>query len=118
MREIEKAIKFIKKDVRHDVNEHEHYYIDLAIQALEKQLNGGWIPINEKSPKFDINYLVTTENGDVFTSKFYGYGEECQGFKEFPEGVWEVDELGETVIAWQPLPEPYKEVEGENRSKL
>ena len=48
MREIEKAIKFIKKDVRHDVNEHEHYYIDLAIQALEKQLNGGWIPINEK----------------------------------------------------------------------
>ena len=38
MSEIERAIQLLKADVRHDVNEHEKYYIDLAISALEKQM--------------------------------------------------------------------------------
>ena len=68
-----------------------------------------WIPVEDKLPEFDSNCLVTTERGEIFTSKFYGYGEESQGSKEFPDGVWEIDACEETVIAWQELPEPPKE---------
>lgn len=74
------------------------------------------IPVNERMPEYDTNCLVSTENGEIFISKFYGYGEECQGFREFPEGVWEVNELGETVIAWQLLPKAY--AEGANNESL
>lgn len=34
---------------------------------------------------------------------------EQQGFKEFPSGIWEINEYGKDVTAWQPLPEPWKE---------
>lgn len=79
-------------------------------EALEKQLNGGWISVKERLPeRIFEDCLITTEKGEIYTSEFYGYGEECQGFKEYPEGVWQIDQYGEKVIAWQPLPEPYKE---------
>lgn len=76
------------------------------IEQLREQ--NRWIPVSERLPKFDSNCLVITEKGEIFTSKFYGYGEECQGYKEFPEGVWEIDACEETVIAWRELPEPCK----------
>lgn len=126
MNDIEKAIEALKMEnelMQFNPMTGEDYPIELqnqdnqdlynanltAISALEKQLNGGWVPVNVKLPERDSNCLVTTENGEIFTSKFYGYGEECQGFKEFPEGVWEIDAYGEIVIAWQPSPEPWKE---------
>jgi len=77
-------------------------------EALEKQLNDGWIPCIDRDPEFDQDCLVTTDSGEIFTSKFYGYGEECQGYKEYPEGVWEINQCELEVIAWQPLPEKYK----------
>ena len=83
---------------------------ELAISALEKQLNNGWIPVSKKMPEFDQNCLVTTDTEEVFTSKFFGYGEEYQGYREYPEGVWEINQCDLEVIAWQSLPEPYKEV--------
>ena len=83
---------------------------ELAIKALKKLLNDDWISVNDRLPEcYDVDFLVTTESGDIVASKFYGYGEECQGFKEYPEGVWEIDAYEETVIAWQPLPKKYKE---------
>jgi len=32
---------------------------DLAIFALEQQLNGGWIPVTERLPEENGHYLVT-----------------------------------------------------------
>lgn len=75
------------------------------IERLREQ--NRWISVEERLPKIDTNCLVTTEKGEIFTSKFYGYGEESQGFKEFPEGVWEIDACEEIVVAWREL-EPYK----------
>lgn len=84
---------------------------DFILKLLKEKLEQRWIPVSERLPnKYDCNYLITAEEEKIFTSKFYGYGEECQGFREFPEGVWELDAYEETIIAWQPLPEPYKEV--------
>ena len=37
----------------------------LAIQALEKQLNGGWILCSERLPKEDEGVLISFTNGKV-----------------------------------------------------
>ena len=113
MNDIEKAIKQFKRWEECGWNKSEvpnTYMLILAEKALEKQLNGGWIPVKERLPENDADCLVTTGNGEIVASEFYGYGEECQGFKEFPEGVWEIDAYGETVIAWQPLFKKYEEL--------
>ena len=75
---------------------------------MQPQVNQ-WIPTSDKNPEFNQNCLVTTDSGEIFTSKFFGYGEECQGFREYPDGVWEINQCELEVTAWQPLPEKYKE---------
>lgn len=80
-----------------------------------------WIPITDLLPEEDTENLVTCSLHDeakniIGTSKFYGYGESAQGFREFPDGVWDLDEIGE-VLAWMPLPEPYTPAEVEDRNE-
>ena len=58
----------------------------------------GWIPVSERLPKihnYSEKYLVTLECGGVYTAMFY----ECDG-----KHWWAYDD----VIAWMPLPKPYK----------
>lgn len=72
---------------------------DLAISALEKQLNGGWIPVSERLPKEDEEVLVTTIGNQV-----------CWAFRYLDEWNTCLSTFeNEAVLAWQPLPEPYKE---------
>ena len=86
--------------------------------------NNGWIPVSEKLPEDDDMrfYMCIVENHEEDLPMFcqydgeYGFGfwhdiydSESLGFvdTEFKTN----DELGyEKVVAWQPLPEPYKEV--------
>lgn len=61
-----------------------------------------WIPVTEQLPKEDGSYLVSGK---------WGSGKESVGDCEFSvkdgyfQTVWNFD-----VLAWMPLPEPYKEV--------
>lgn len=52
-----------------------------------------WIPITEREPEEGAKVLVTARNGAVHTIEYVG------GFRE------------SNIIAWQPLPVPYKEYE-------
>lgn len=72
--------------------------------------NNGWIPVSERLPKtpkenpiFDNKplelYLVTVRNADYSFRAFWNG-------KVFTDGFGKLD-----VIAWQPLPQPYKEGE-------
>lgn len=64
----------------------------------------GWIPCSERLPEENKRYITTSDvcgDGEIETFDLY-----------FDDGVWFVDKgceafLG-TVIAWQPLPEPYQ----------
>lgn len=61
----------------------------------------GWSLPNEKIPEKEGTYLVTY-NGELAGEKYPFTG---LGF--FEGGQWDDEEY---VIAWKPLPEPYKEV--------
>lgn len=67
--------------------------------------NGGWIPCSERLPEVEADVLLSLRSLDVYT-----------GFRANTEGCFYVDGEGYTecynVLAWQPLPEPYKQ-EGE-----
>ena len=84
-----------------DYKEHiPEYYeaIELAIEALQKP-ERKWIPVSERLPKeYETVIGVTDLN-------YYCIAVYCKqyGFRSMDVGV-ESD-----IIAWQPLPEPFKE---------
>ena len=86
---------------------------NMAIKALEKQRNNGWIPVDERLPDTNDYILLSFSN---FTIPVVGrYETEKDGSGAFYVG----DEL-ETCLsqdlfvnAWMQLPEPYKECEKE-----
>ena len=78
------------------------------VKEVTEEYNGGWIACSERLPdKAGYEVLATLEN--VYGQRrvtiiFTGYGDSqwhCN-HKEFALDVWK-------VIAWQPLPEQYKE---------
>lgn len=78
------------------------------VQEVAEEYNNGWIPCIERLPdKAGYEVLATLENGygqRRVTIIFTGYGDSqwhCN-HKEFDLDVWK-------VIAWQPLPEPFKQ---------
>jgi hypothetical protein len=77
---------------------------EMAIQALEQTQ---WIPVSERLPEDSGEYFVSIIDKD------YDENYEDVGIAQFAhkkdygikESEWQIDE---TVIAWMPLPEPYK----------
>ena len=78
------------------------------VQEVEKEYNNGWIPCSERLPEepeeglTDLDecdeYIAMIENADIPTALNYA-----------GNGEWYRDGEFYKVIAWQPLPEPYKE---------
>lgn len=71
--------------------------------------NDGWIPVSERLPEVPEG----TEDDDCpeFNVTIKG-ADKATTLKYAPDGTW-FDDYGEVykVIAWKPLPEPYKEGE-------
>ena len=68
--------------------------LDMAIKALEQK----WIPVSERLPEIH-NYMqeyIVTIKGNFIRTAFFT---ETNG-----KSWWSIDD----VIAWMPLPEPYK----------
>ncbi len=72
----------------------------LSIIALEKQLNGGWVSVSKMLPNKSGFYIVTERRGDKIVVAYTYF---------YDSGQWMG--ISDEVIAWQPLPKPYKEVE-------
>lgn len=68
------------------------------------EYNNGWIPCNERFPEDDSICIVTVEYPNNETVVDYGWFDRIRvcwyvGIQEFRTS---------NIIAWQPLPEPYK----------
>ena len=90
---------------------------DRAIEALEKQM---WIPCSERLPEKNGDYLCCSSGMAIITCGFandiykvdewdfcdYKGKSKKRGFYDYDSeyGYYEVDD----VVAWMPLPEPYK----------
>lgn len=87
----------INKEEMYERKERRKRAIEAALIALEETR---WIPVSEKLPEKNGNYLVTVEANDGTASiKFQmvdHYGPK-----------WLHDEKTRKVIAWMPLPESY-----------
>lgn len=75
----------------------------MAIEALAERPIGEWISVSERLPKeCDGHVLVSKEDGQVTT-----------GLHSEFSNVWYIGDMcgvgGCKVIAWMPLPEPYRE---------
>ena len=74
-----------------------------------------WIPVTERLPepnqlvgKTRKYYLIQNEYGDMLTAS---YNKTVLGFIYW-EQMYDIEPLHDKVIAWMPLPEPYrKEIE-------
>ena len=72
----------------------------------------GWIPCSERLPKpnrhnelnVDVYYLAQTEFGDMIVAS---YNESHEG-KTLWEQMYSYRIFDDEIVAWMPLPEPYK----------
>ena len=103
MQELEKILeKIIIKSFCVEIREYESetvVLLDDVEEILEKHMNDGWIPVERGLPEEDGFYIATMDG------KIVGQEEPFVGLAEFEDGNW-VD--GDDVIAWRPLPEPYR----------
>ncbi len=75
--------------------------LDMAIKALEQTR---WIPVSERLPEEYDRVLCATNAEEIFIANYLGKmndGVDC--FDDDDGMMWEGD-----VVAWMPLPEPYK----------
>lgn len=88
------------------------------VNLLTHQLTNGWIPVSERLPEEDFNYYNVTMGkhggGEGCIVEYCLYKQQEKKFYLVADGddelnqAWEEEAKG--IIAWQPLPEPYKEV--------
>lgn len=71
------------------------------IENMDNEKENGWIPVSERLPE-DGTY-ITTLDGELV-----GQEEPFTGMCGIENGKWDDEDC---VIAWMPLPEPYKEDE-------
>lgn len=67
-------------------------------EIIRKHMNDGWIPVEERLPE-DGTYLCT------LAGELCGIEEPFTGMCGIENGIWDEPDC---VIAWHPLPEPYK----------
>ena len=66
---------------------------------IDLQQKTDWIPCSERLPSEKGEYLICDDKGNVYESSLYVGSYGCS---------WLVKTATDEVIAWQPLPQPYK----------
>ena len=80
------------------------YILSDVIEEINKMPKAGeWIPVSERLSEIDVNVLVTYKDDDNFV-----VDTDCRN-KTINNWLY----FGDDVIAWQPLPEPYREESAE-----
>lgn len=63
-----------------------------------------WISVSERLPEENISVIGTTKYDDIYETELY---DDCGEKKWYADGCYDVP-----IVAWLPLPEPYRESEG------
>jgi len=93
--ELELCKSIIKQGGKDWLDERDIPMLDMAIEALKKKPE--WIPVSERLPEKDDDYLVTLD--------FEWEREIEMGW--LVDGEW-LNANGHAVVAWMPMPEPWE----------
>ena len=88
------------------------------VQEVAEEYNGGWIPCCERLPeekvcedgKYDPSekVLIQLDNEEMFTSRYWSH-RHSKDSDDFEKWIDLPDYYQDRVVAWQPLPEPFKD---------
>ena len=85
----------------------------LVTDIIRKHMNAGWISVKERLPEWEGRYLVTFRNPRNVGLVGYGTCRRDLFGREIGFGWYDLHEAEyfsrDAVIAWMPLPEPYRE---------
>ena len=98
------------------------------VQEVAEEYNGGWIPCSERLPEECVPVNVTWINRNpesyyakikdvpfsaaavYYNSKWYWYSSTCVDYlSEYGKNDFDLVDKDIDVVAWQPLPKPFKE---------
>ena len=114
MQELEKILEEIDIKISGSMGRKREGLLE-ARDIISKHMNDGWIPVQDKLPEDDVDVLIAytdidDENYTDICITTYGYaylGGNKLDFKEW-RSPFEYFRSNYKVIAWQPLPEPYR----------
>lgn len=107
---INNQIKWMNNEAKTKSDEDVMAGLKVVLALIDEQDKvGKWIPCSEMLPEKNGMYLVTQLMYSFDRPKGYGYPPEGKevDYVEYQDG-WRRADFYE-VLAWQPLPEPYKE---------
>ena len=113
MQELEKILEEIDREVEEymEIDFRDEYnagikdMAKMAEKIIRKHMNDGWIPVEERLPE-DGTYLCT------LAGELCGIEEPFTGMCGIENGIWDEPDC---VIAWRPLPEPYRPERSEGK---
>ena len=115
MQELEKILEDINENTISLFSGVNMISVKKVEKILREHMNDGWIPVQDKLPEDDVDVLITyadidDENYTDICITTYGYaylGGNKLDFKEW-RSPFEYFKTNYKVIAWRPLPEPYR----------
>ena len=112
MKELEKILEEIKAH-RNFASECGNFNVasafELCVEIIRKHMNDGWIPVDERLPEEKKSVLVQWEKYDRHLNVTLTYLD-VMWLDDADEKVFETINgvPNGKVIAWRPLPEPYR----------
>jgi hypothetical protein len=111
MRDHKYAIEIMKQELGNKyISPGIKYAFEASIEALEKQMNNGWIPVSERLPEVfneNTSETVLITDGNWIAMGFINNNQQWL-FAECSNKGTDIDWTD--ITAWQPLPEAYREV--------